>query len=176
MNQALFDYIKASPTAYHATAHTADILRQSGYTELYEHEQWALEEGKGYFVTRNGSSLIAFRTPDEMLEKENWGGFLMTAAHGDSPCFKIKENAEMNDGHHLRLSVEKYGGMLCASWTDRPLSVAGRVLVRTEGGIATRLVDLGDPCAIIPNVAIHMNREVNTGYVSGRQCLENWVN
>ena len=199
MNPALFDYIKASPTAYHATAHTADILRQSGYTELYEHEKWQLERGRGYFVTRNGSSLIAFRVPenpddtdelnvtedtddtenteefdeldvpheldefDDSDNEEDMGTFLITAAHGDSPCFKIKENAELCDGHHLRLSVEKYGGMLCSSWTDRPLSVAGRVIIRSEDGIATRLVDLNEPCAIIPNVAIHMNRNANDG-------------
>ena len=159
MNQALFDYIAACPTAYHAVDHTALLLEKAGYTELHEHADWTLEGGKGYFVTRNGSSLIAFRAP----ATEDFSGFMMTAAHGDSPCFKIKENAELSDGHHLRLSVEKYGGMLCASWTDRPLSVAGRVVVRAEGGITTRLVDLAKPFAVIPNVAIHMNRNANDG-------------
>ena len=159
MNQALFDYIAACPTAYHAVDHTASLLRDAGYTELHEHTDWTLEAGKGYFTTRNGSSLIAFRVPNT----NDFAGFMMTAAHGDSPCFTIKENAELCDGHHLRLSVEKYGGMLCSSWTDRPLSVAGRVILRTAGGIATRLVDLSDPCAIIPNVAIHMNRNANDG-------------
>lgn len=159
MNKALFDYIAACPTAYHATAHTAAILREAGYTELHEHKAWNLEAGKGYFTTRNGSSLIAFRAP----MTEDFSGFMMTAAHGDSPSFKIKENAELSDGRHLRLSVEKYGGMLCASWTDRPLSVAGRVMIRVEGGIATRLVDLAEPFAVIPNVAIHMNRNANDG-------------
>ena len=159
MNQALFDYIAASPTAYHAVSHTADILKTAGYTELHEHQEWQLKAGRGYFVTRGGSSLIAFRAP----MGKDFSGFMMTAAHGDSPCFKIKENAEMSDGHHLKLSVEKYGGMLCASWTDRPLSVAGRVLIRSDKGIATRLVDLGKPCAVIPNVAIHMNRSANDG-------------
>ena len=159
MNQALFDYIAASPTAYHAVSHTADILKTAGYTELHEHQEWQLKAGKGYFVTRGGSSLIAFRAP----MGKDFAGFMMTAAHGDSPCFKVKENAEMSDGHHLKLSVEKYGGMLCSSWTDRPLSVAGRVLIRSDKGIATRLVDLGKPCAVIPNVAIHMNRSANDG-------------
>ena len=159
MNQALFDYIAACPTAYHAVDHTASLLKKAGYTELHEHADWTLEGGKGYFVTRNGSSLIAFRAP----MTGDFRGFMMTAAHGDSPCFKIKENAELTDGHHLKLSVEKYGGMLCASWTDRPLSVAGRVVVRAEGGIATRLVDLAEPFAVIPNVAIHMNRNANDG-------------
>ncbi len=159
MNQALFDYIRACPTAYHATAYTASILERAGYTCLPEYADWELEAGKGYFTTRNGSSLIAFRIP----LTDDFEGFMMTAAHGDSPCFKIKENAEISDGHHIRLSVEKYGGMLCASWTDRPLSVAGRVTVRTENGLAIRLADLPNPCAVIPAVAIHMNRNANDG-------------
>ena len=159
MNQALFDYIRACPTAYHATAHTAALLEHAGYTYLPESADWTLEAGKGYYTTRNGSSLIAFRAP----LSEDFDGFMMTAAHGDSPCFKVKENAELSDGHHLRLSVEKYGGMLCASWTDRPLSVAGRITVRTQTGLSVRLVDLNAPCAVIPAVAIHMNRNANEG-------------
>ena len=159
MNQALFDYIRACPTAYHATAHTASILDRAGYTYLPEGTDWKLKAGKGYYTTRNGSSLIAFRAP----LSGDFDGFMMTAAHGDSPCFKVKENAEISDGHHIRLSVEKYGGMLCASWTDRPLSVAGRVTLRTETGLAVRLVDLEEPCAVIPAVAIHMNRNANDG-------------
>ena len=158
MNQRLFDYIAASPTAYHAVAHTASLLRREGYTELCESAEWNLEKGGRYFVTRNGSSLIAFRMP-----KGEFGGFMMTAAHGDSPCFKIKENGTLADTHYVRLSTEKYGGMLCAPWMDRPLSVAGRVTVRTENGISVKNVDLAHPIAIIPNVAIHMNRAANDG-------------
>jgi aspartyl aminopeptidase len=88
---------------------------------------------------------------------------MITASHGDSPCFKIKENAELKDSHCLRLSVEKYGGMLCATWLDRPLSVAGRVTVRTAKGLAIRNLDLKEPFAVIPAVAIHMNRNANEG-------------
>lgn len=157
-NQQLLDYIAASPTAFHAAAHTAGILERAGYTRLNEGAQWSLEPGKGYFVTRNGSSLIAFRVPEG-----EWQGFLMAAAHGDSPAFKIKENAELPGEHYVRLSTEKYGGMLCASWMDRPLSIAGRVTVRTNNGIQVRLTDLREPCAIIPNVAIHMDRAANDG-------------
>jgi len=155
-NEALFDYIAASPTAYHAAAHTAAQLEAAGYTALSEAESWELQSGRGYYVTRNGSSLIAFRLPEGAFS-----GFMMAAAHGDAPCFKIKENAELQDGGYVRLSVEKYGGMLCASWMDRPLSVAGRVLVRSGSGVETRLVDKKEPCAIIPHVAIHMNRKAN---------------
>lgn len=158
MNQALFDYIAASPTAFHAVAHTAELLNEAGYTCLCESNHWVLEPGKGYYVTRNGSSLIAFRMP-----AGEYNGFMMTASHCDSPCFKVKENAELADEHYVRLSTEKYGGMLCSSWMDRPLSVAGRITVRTETGLETRLVDLKDTTVMIPNVAIHMNRSANDG-------------
>ena len=157
MNQKLFTYIAACPTAYHTAAHTAAILADAGYTALSEGDDWAIEPGRGYYVTRNGSSIIAFRVPTP-----DFRGFMMAAAHGDSPCFKIKENAELG-GSYIRLSTEKYGGMMCATWMDRPLSVAGRVMLRTERGIETRLVNLAEPCAMIPNVAIHMNRRANDG-------------
>ena len=158
MNNALFSYIAACPTAYNAVSHTAALLEAEGYQPLCESCRWPLEAGKGYYVTRNGSSLIAFRMPDG-----DFSGFMMTAAHGDSPCFKIKENAEITDGRHLRLSVERYGGMLCATWLDRPLSVAGRVTVRTDTGLAVKTLDLPDTHAVIPTVAIHMNRNANEG-------------
>lgn len=157
MNNELFDYIKKSPTAFHAVEVSCNMLREAGYTELSEGEKWTLERGKGYYVTRNRSSFIAFRVP-----VEDFGGFMMTAAHCDSPCFKIKENAELKDPNYIRLSVERYGGMLCSTWLDRPLSIAGRVVVKTDKGIETRLADLHDFTAIIPNVAIHMNRNANT--------------
>ena len=158
MNQALFSYIAACPTAFQAAAHTAALLEAEGYRLLRETEEWTLEPGGRYYVMRNGSSLIAFRLP-----KGRPVGFMMTAAHGDSPTFKIKENAELAGEYETRLSVEGYGGMLCASWMDRPLSVAGRAMVRTEDGVAMRLIDLHDDLALIPNVAIHMNRDANNG-------------
>lgn len=159
MNKKLFEYISASPTQYHAAAHTAELLEAAGFERLCEGREWKIEGGKGYYVTRNGSSLIAFRVP-----QGDFGGFMMTAAHSDSPCFRIKENAELDDGEYVRLSAEKYGGMLCSSWLDRPLSIAGRVVVQTEKGIESRLVDLREPTAVIPNVAIHMNRNANDGF------------
>ena len=158
MNDALFSYIAACPTAFQAVAHTASLLREAGYQPLSESEDWELRPGAGYYVTRNGSSLIAFRLPEG-----DFSGFMMAAAHGDSPCFKLKEPAESAGNGYVQLRTEPYGGMLCASWMDRPLSVAGRVLVRTERGIESRLCDLRDPCAVIPNVAIHMNRKANEG-------------
>lgn len=172
MNEKLFDYIAVCPTAFHTCAHSADMLRESGYTELCEARRWEIVPGGKYFVTRNGSSLIAFRVPAGEI-----AGFMMTAAHGDSPAFKIKENAELSDGNYLRLSVEKYGGMLCAPWLDRPLSVAGRVLVSEGDKLSVKLVDLKDPCAIIPNVAIHMNRNANDGmsYNAAVDMLPVWM-
>ena len=155
LNAKLFEYIAASPTAYHACAHTADVLKQNGYTELFEFDKWQIEDGRGYFVRRNGSSIIAFRAEKDAR------GFMIAASHCDSPCFKVKENAELKDSNYVRLSVERYGGMLCSTWLDRPLSIAGRLVVKTESGVESKLFDLDEPCALIPNVAIHMNRQAN---------------
>ena len=157
-NSKLFDYIENCTTPFQAVAHTAELLENAGCQRLCESEEWEIEPGKGYFVTRNGSSLIAFRVP-----KSDFNGFMMTAAHCDSPSFKIKENAELAGENHVSLSVEKYGGMLCSTWLDRPLSIAGRVLVNTEDGVKAVNVDLRENCALIPNVAIHMNRNANDG-------------
>ncbi len=163
INQQLFGYIAACPTAFHTVEHTADMLEDAGYTRLSEAEPWTLRPGDGYYVTRNGSSLIAFRVPEE-----DFPCFMIAAAHGDAPTFKIKENAGITDKNYVRLSTEKYGGMLCATWLDRPLGIAGRAVVRTPNGLETRTVDLGHdqdgnavPNAIIPSVAIHMNRAAN---------------
>ena len=158
VNSKLFDYISASPTAFHSTEHTEKMLSEKGYVQLFEGEKWSLEKGRGYFVSRNGSSLISFRIPSGSP-----AGFMMTASHSDSPTFKIKENPELSNSTYTRLSVEKYGGMLCSTWLDRPLSIAGRVTVKTADGFKTLTVDLEDFSAIIPNVAIHMNRKANDG-------------
>lgn len=156
-NTALFDFIAHCPTAFHTAATVCEALTAAGYTRLAESDAWTLEAGRGYFVSRGASSVIAFRAP------EAFGGFVIAAAHGDSPAPKIKENADLKSAEYTELSVEPYGGMIFSTWFDRPLSVAGRVIVRTEGGIAARLCDLGVPAAVIPNVAIHMNRTMNDG-------------
>lgn len=156
MNQALFSYIAACTSPFQAIDHSAKLLRDAGFLRLEESENWELQPGKGYYVTRNGSSMIAFRVP-----KGEFSGFMMTAAHCDTPGLKIKEHAELTGGGYVKLSTEKYGGLICPSWMDRPLSAAGRVLVRTEDGVESRLVDLREPVAIVPHVAIHMNRTVN---------------
>ncbi len=158
LNEQLLSFISRSPTAFHAVETTAKALAEAGYEELRETEDWSLAPGARAFVRRNGSSLIAFRAPAETPI-----GFLLAAAHSDSPCFKLKENALLEGDGYVKLSVEKYGGMLCAPWLDRPLSIAGRVTLREEGRIVSRLVDLGRPVALIPNLAIHMDRSANEG-------------
>ena len=134
MNQALFRFISACPTAYHTAQNCADMLLQKGYTRLEEGEAWELTPGKGYFTLRGGYSLLAFRVP-----QGDFTGFMIAAAHGDSPAFSVKENPELSAGSYVRLSTEKYGGMILSTWMDRPLSVAGRVGVQCENGVEMRL-------------------------------------
>lgn len=153
MNRQLFDFIKASPTAYHAVDETAARLDAAGFAPLSEEAPFDLCPGRGYYVTRNNSSLIAFRIPSG-----GFSGFMIAAAHVDSPAFKLREAPALDDGAYLRLSVEKYGGMILSTWMDRPLSVAGRVTVREKDGFSVRNVDFGEPFLIIPNLAIHMTR------------------
>lgn len=152
----LLDFIAGSPSCYHVIANTAAELTAAGYVPLPEGERWKLAPGGRYFVTRNSSSLIAFRVPERLT-----GGFMMAAAHSDSPAFKLKEHAELRDNGYVRLNTEKYGGMLMATWFDRPLSAAGRLFVRENGVIAEKLVNIDRDLLVIPSVAIHMNREVN---------------
>ena len=114
-------FIGASAAAFHSVANAAKMLELRAFSELCESGEWQLSAGEGYYVTRNGSSLIAFRFPEG-----DFNGYMMTAAHGDSPAFRIKENALLDGKDYVRFSTEKYGGMLCSSWMDRPLSVAGR--------------------------------------------------
>lgn len=157
--QSLFDFIDNSPTAYHAVANLERMLAGEGFIRLEEKETWGIQLGGKYYVNRNGSSLIAFAIPDKKPK-----GFHMVAAHSDSPCFKLKEAAEIAvDDLYLKLNVEKYGGMILSTWLDRPLSIAGRVVFRGEKGMESRLVNLEKDAAIIPNVAIHMNRDMNKG-------------
>ncbi len=154
----LRDFLDSAHSVYHAVAELTKELETAGYTCLEEQADWDLVPGGKYYLTRGGSALIAFRLP-----KGQPTGFMMTASHSDRPTFKLKENGELA-GKYTRLSTEKYGGMLIAPWLDRPLSVAGRVMVRTEKGIESRLVDIDRDLLLIPNVAIHMNRKANEGY------------
>ena len=154
----LRNFLDKARSAYHAAALIKEELEQAGYCRLQEADTWQLKAGGKYYLMRNDSAVVAFRVPEGTLK-----GFLITASHTDRPCFKVKENAVLN-GQYTRLAVERYGGMLMAPWLDRPLSVAGRVLVETENGIQTRLVDIDRDLLMMPNVAIHMNRNANEGY------------
>ena len=156
--KALMAFLDASHSVYHAAAYLAKTLEDAGYTRIYEGEKWALQPGGKYYLTRGGTAVLAFRIPQNTPT-----GFMMSASHSDRPTFKVKENAQLC-GTYTRLATEKYGGMLMAPWLDRPLSIAGRVLVETENGVESRLVDIDRDLLLIPNVAIHMNRSANDGF------------
>ena len=158
--QHFIDFIKHSPSAFHAVETICGALAGAGYTQLSEHESWAVVPGGKYFVTRNRSSVIAFAVPES-----GFAHFQIVSSHSDSPTFKLKPSCEdVAAGQYLRLNVERYGGMIMSTWMDRPLSIAGRALVREGSAIATKLVDLGRDAVLIPNMPIHFNREVNDGY------------
>ena len=156
--QALMRFLDNSPSVYHAVENLVKELEEKGYTRLSESEKWELSAGGKYYLTRGGSAVLAFRVPQGTPR-----GFMMSASHSDRPTFKVKENGELS-GNYTRLAVERYGGMLMSTWLDRPLSVAGRVLVETESGVQTKLINIDRDLMMIPNVAIHMNRQANDGY------------
>ena len=157
--QKLFRFLDESPTCYHAAANAKAALTAAGAVELRESEQWKLEKGTLYIVERGDSALVAFRVPEGPLH-----GFLMAASHSDSPTFKVRETAEAaSAGNTLRLSVEPYGGGVWRGWLDRPLSVAGRVMIRQGDRLVSRLVNIDRDLLVIPGVAIHMDRSVNKG-------------
>ncbi len=161
MNQrieALRAFLDASHSVYHAAAYLENTLKEQGYSQLQEKDSWDLVPGGSYYLTRGGSAIIAFRIPEHSPQ-----GFMMSASHCDRPTFKIKENGELK-GAYTRLATEKYGGMLMHTWLDRPLSIAGRVLVETPTGVKSQLLDIDRDLLLIPNVAIHMNRQANDGY------------
>lgn len=189
ISENLISFIHKCPSSFH-TIHTVRTrLTEYGFTELSEKESWNLKKGQSYFVTRNNSSLIAFTIPENGIEK-----YHIAATHSDFPSFKIKENPEIAvENHYIKLNVEKYGGMLMTPWLDRPLSVAGRIVVKkpvsenscaethlkkTQKYISERisaaedtqyileeiLVNVDRDLLLIPNLAIHMNREANDGY------------
>ena len=170
---SLFQFIDNSPTCYQTIDQIGQRLTQVGYEKLSEKELWKMEAGGCYYVTRNDSSLIAFTIPkitgaeaksSASMTLSQCRGFHIVAAHSDSPCFKLKENPELTmENHYLKWNVEKYGGMILSTWLDRPLSVAGRVVVQDKGELITKLVNIEKDIAVIPNVAIHMNRDMNKG-------------
>lgn len=161
----LFKFIENSPSCFHAIKTITEELKNEGFVEIKEKDTWQIEQGKKYYVTRNLSSVIAFKIP-----QNDFKSFNIVASHSDSPTFKIKENAEIEvKNKYVKLNTEKYGGMICSTWFDRPLSIAGRILVKENNAVKTHLVNIDKDLVIIPNLAIHMNREVNDGYTYNAQ-------
>ena len=155
-NRALLDFIDASPTPFHATRQLAVMLDDAGFERLEESHSWHLDRGR-YYVIRNDSSIIGFRLAEDPAS----GGLRMVGAHTDSPCLKLKPNSAFEAFGYRQLGVEVYGGVLLNPWFDRDLSLAGRVTLRTRDGTDNYLIDWGSPIAIIPSLAIHLDREAN---------------
>ena len=166
-SQSLADFIQSSPTPFHATQSLAQRLQDAGYQALDERDQWRLEAGGRYYVTRNQSSLIAFSLGHADTADS---GMRLIGAHTDSPCLKVKPQPELHRHGLWQLGVEVYGGALLAPWFDRDLSLAGRVTAQDEQGLLHNLlIDFQRPIAIIPSLAIHLNRDVNSGFAVNPQ-------
>lgn len=158
--EELLGFLKNSPTAFQAVEEIGKKLTEAGFAKLGEHENWDIVPGGKYFVTRNGSSVIAFSVPKKYAHS-----FMITASHTDSPTFKLKSAFEAEAcGKYVKLNVEGYGGMILSSWLDRPLSIAGRLIVKDGSKITTKNVNIDRDLVLIPNVAIHQNRQINSGF------------
>ena len=166
-SENMLQYLNDSPTAYHAVENAAEMLRNHDFQELKETEKWSLHAGGKYFVVNNHSCIIAFTVGDGDLAQE---GFRIIGAHTDSPALKIKPGACMvtPDGY-VKLNVEVYGGAILSTWFDRPLAMAGRVIVKQNGALAERLIKIDKPVCMIPNLCIHFNRDCNTNCSYNKQ-------
>lgn len=167
--QELIDFIYESPSAFHAAQTVKNMLLGNGFTEIKEEDRWKLEKNGKYFVTKNDSAVFAFTVGSSNITEK---GFKIIGAHTDSPSFRIKPNPEItSENTYVKLNTEVYGGPILNTWLDRPLAIAGRVTVAGENALypETRFVNINRPILIIPNLAIHMNREVNKGVELNRQ-------
>ena len=165
----LIRFIKQSPTAFHTVKLCKELLTTSGFRELKMNEKWEIKEKGKYFITTNSSSIIGFKINSEGIEKE---GFRIVGSHSDTPCLKVKANPEMiSEGVYLKLNTEIYGGPILNTWMDRPLSIAGRIYVKSDYIFKPQeiLVNIDEPICIIPNLAIHMNRNINSGVEINKQ-------
>jgi len=160
-NQDLIHFLDQATTPFHAVDQMAQRLLQAGFHELDEAERWRPEPGVSYFIRRNGSSIIAWRQPEQ--EAAVAQGWRLVGAHTDSPCLKVKPNPELHRKGYFQLGVEVYGGVLLNPWFDRDLSLAGRVTYRSvDGDVCSALLDLRRPVAVVPSLAIHLDREANS--------------
>ena len=159
--EKLFKFIDESPSAYHSVENAGKILKSEGFIYIPENKPFLLKKGGKYYTSRNGTSLIAFKVGENNSKDYS---FNITASHGDSPTFKVKPNNNIDQGKYQKVSVEAYGGMLCSTWFDRPLSIAGRVSISSENGVDNHLINIDRDLLVIPNMAIHMNRMANEGF------------
>ena len=160
LTKELIDFIDRSPVSFLAVEQLCSLLDENGFVRLYEQDDWKLSPSGKYYVTRNGSSVLAFRLPNGTPK-----GFMIAASHSDSPSFRLKSDYALSAcDRYVKFNTERYGGGILSTWFDRPLSVAGRVLVEQNGAIVTKLFDGKKPLCLIPNVAIHLNRNMNDGF------------
>lgn len=156
----ILSLLKNSPSVFHIVSNITSKLLEKGFVELEERKAFDIQKGKNYFVKRNNSSIIAFKIPLNCKDLSFFG----TATHNDSPTYKLKPHPFLKKGNLTLLDVEPYGGMIHSTWLDRPLSIAGRVFLKKGNKIEERLLNINRPLLIIPNLAIHMNRNINDGY------------
>ena len=164
----VIEFIDESPSTYHVVKNCSDILDENGFERIMPREKWEIKKGGKYFLKKSSSTIIAF-TVGEDFDVKN--GFKIFGAHTDSPCFRIKPNPEIVTENVVRLNTEVYGGPILSTWCDRPLSIAGRVIVKGEDSFFPRTVKIkiDEPLLTIPNLAIHQNREVNNGVKIDKQ-------
>lgn len=165
----LIGFIEKSPTAFHSVETSEELLKLNGFKKLDSREEWKLEQDGKYYTTKNSSAIVAFTINTNNLKED---GFRIIGSHSDSPSFRVKPNPEMEaEKTYLKLNTECYGGPILNTWLDRPLSIAGRVVLKGESVLRPEetLVNINKPICIIPNLAIHMNREVNEGVALNKQ-------
>lgn len=163
----LIDFINKSPSAFQCCDNIKKTLLANGFIELHGNQSWSLKPNEKYFVTKNNSSIIAFKTSNDIKN-----GFNISAAHTDSPCISIKPKAEtIVENSYVKLNTEVYGGAILSTWLDRPLAVCGKVFIKTDNPLnpAEKIININKPIAVIPNLAIHLNREINNGYKFSKQ-------
>ena len=168
LTHKLLDFIDESPTMFHATTACIKRLESASFSFLNPSAAWELQVGGKYYTTINDSAIIAFCINADDVEQE---GFKIIGTHDDVPGFRIKPNAQMQTENYIKLNTEGYGGAILSTWFDRPLSIAGRVALKSDNLLRprTELVDVNKPILIIPSLAIHMNREVNNGVKMNKQ-------
>ena len=165
-SKELLEFIRKSASMFHTIDTVKTYLDKENFIELKEGESWTIEKGKNYYTTRNDSSIIAFKVGSDLSDYH----YQLVASHSDSPTYKVKSMPELDGpGDYVKLNVEVYGGPIDWTWFDKPLTLGGRVLVEEDGAIVSKLLYIDKDILIIPDVAIHMNREVNNGYKFNRQ-------